>query len=261
MAGDYASSVKFVSLLTGENPTVTVSYGISGGPTCIAFMDGLEIGRQVGFVADPEEGHLYLLNALQPYLGTPDVARTVQVKIDTVAPTTVATGADDLWHAAPVRVGFAATDNVGGSGVASTEYSLEGGAWTPGASVTVPAPPATRTTHTILYRSSDYAVNLEADKTCLVMIDTTTLAAPTIARLRPVAARRRAVVTITGAGFGATRSTSAVTFGSRRCAAYLSWSDTRIKCRVPAKAQCGEVKVTVTTAAGASAGRHFRVKR
>jgi len=48
-----------------------------------------------------------------------------------------------------------------------------------------------------------------------------------------------------------------VKFGSRKCTAYLSWSATRIKCKVPTKAKCG----AVTTTAGASNAMGFTVKR
>ncbi|MCX6374185.1 MAG: IPT/TIG domain-containing protein [Actinobacteria bacterium] len=84
-----------------------------------------------------------------------------------------------------------------------------------------------------------------------------------IAKLRPAAARRGAVVTITGTGFGtrAALSASFVKFGARVCTAYSSWSATQIKCRVPAQARYGAVKVTVTTAAGTSNAVSFTVKR
>ena len=36
-------------------------------------------------------------------------------------------------------------------------------------------------------------------------------------------------------------------FGSKACAKYVSWSTTRIMCKVPAKAKHGAVKVTVNT--------------
>ena len=50
-------------------------------------------------------------------------------------------------------------------------------------------------------------------------------------------------------------------FGSKACTKYVSWSDTRIRCKVPAKAAFGSVKVTVKTAAGKSNAKTFRVKR
>jgi photosystem II stability/assembly factor-like uncharacterized protein len=85
--------------------------------------------------------------------------------------------------------------------------------------------------------------------------------APSIAVLKPASARRGALVTISGTDFGATQGTGAVKFGSRTCTKYVSWSDTQIKCRVPAKAKFGAVKVTVTTTAGKSNAMSFTVKR
>lgn len=84
---------------------------------------------------------------------------------------------------------------------------------------------------------------------------------PAITALRPTSARRGALVAISGMGFGAARSTSAVKFGTVACTKYVSWSATRITCRVPAKAKYGTVKVTVTSTAGKSNAMSFTVKR
>ena len=70
--------------------------------------------------------------------------------------------------------------------------------------------------------------------------------------LKPAAAKRGAVVTLTGTGFGTREGTGVVKFGTRKCTMYMSWNDTRIKCRVPANARYGAVKVTVTSPAGVS---------
>ena len=85
--------------------------------------------------------------------------------------------------------------------------------------------------------------------------------APGIAGLKPTAGKRGALVTITGTGFGGTKGASAVRFGGARCTKYVSWSDGQVRCRVPVKAKYGIVKVTVTTTAGVSNARSFRVKR
>ena len=86
--------------------------------------------------------------------------------------------------------------------------------------------------------------------------------APAITKLSPTAGKRGAVVTIVGKNFGAKRvSGSSVRFGSKACTKYVSWSDTRIRCKVPAKAAFGSVKVSVKTAAGKSNAKKFRVKR
>ena len=84
---------------------------------------------------------------------------------------------------------------------------------------------------------------------------------PKIVKLRPASARRGAIVVITGSEFGAKRWTSFVKFGARKCAKYVSWSDKRIRCRVPAKAAFGQLKVRVTTTVGTSNPKGFRVER
>jgi hypothetical protein len=84
---------------------------------------------------------------------------------------------------------------------------------------------------------------------------------PLIHKLSPTSGRRGAIVTITGKGFGRTRSVSFVKFGTKKCTKYVSWSSTRIRCRVPATAAYGVRRVKVTLKSGASNTKSFRVKR
>jgi hypothetical protein len=87
-------------------------------------------------------------------------------------------------------------------------------------------------------------------------------AKPRITKLTPATGKRKVKVTIRGVGFGATRAARCcVKFGSKKCSSYLSWSDAAIKCKVPAKAALGRVKVVVTTPAGASNSKTFTVKK
>ncbi len=87
-------------------------------------------------------------------------------------------------------------------------------------------------------------------------------AKPKIVRLSPTAAKRGVIVAITGTGFGAKRvTTSSVKFGLTKATKYVSWTNTKIKVRVPAKAKFGLLKVKVTTVGGTSNGLNFRVKR
>src|SRR5207248_11024978 len=96
-----------------------------------------------------------------------ETAKTATVRIDTMAPVTT----DDApagWSKTAVTVHLTATDV--SSGVTTTEYKLDGAAtFTTGTSVTVPA---TDGVHTITYRSTDAAANVEANKTATVRIDT-----------------------------------------------------------------------------------------
>ncbi len=93
---------------------------------------------------------------------------------DVTAPTTTATGADDLWHNKPVTVTLTATDGPGGSGVTRTEYKIDGGPWTAATSLTVAAPAdhSNDGSHAVLYRSVDGAGNVETLRVCTVDIDT-----------------------------------------------------------------------------------------
>ena len=106
--------------------------------------------------------------------GNTEATETCTVKIDTTPPTTTVSGADSLWHNSDVNLTLAATDN-GGSGVAATYYQIDGGAWTEGTSVNIPAPAdhSNDGLHTVSYYSTDNAGNTEATQSCTVKIDTT----------------------------------------------------------------------------------------
>lgn len=93
------------------------------------------------------------------------------VKIDRTAPTTGISGTSNSWSNGKVTVSLSAGDNL--SGVATTEYSIDGGAVQSGTSVTLAADGA----HTVTFRSTDMAGNVETDQVAHVRIDQT---APTI---------------------------------------------------------------------------------
>ena len=106
----------------------------------------------------------------------------------------------------------------------------------------------------------------EATATATILATTTggvypVPAAPSIAKLKPATGKRGTTVTVSGTDFGAARGAGSVKFGATKCTKYVSWSDTQIKCRVPAQAKYGAVKVTVTTTAGTSDALSFKVKR
>jgi hypothetical protein len=52
-----------------------------------------------------------------------------------------------------------------------------------------------------------------------------------------------------------------VKFGSAKCTTYLSWSSTRIRCRVPATIAHGSRPVRVVLKIGTSNSKSFAVKR
>jgi hypothetical protein len=90
---------------------------------------------------------------------------------DTTPPVTVAHGVTDDWSTVTVTVSFAATDDA--SGVAYTEYRVDGGDWTAGDQVTfvVPRKRSVGRVYTLDYRSADAAGNVATAKTCQVKLD------------------------------------------------------------------------------------------
>ena len=80
--------------------------------------------------------------------------------------------------------------------------------------------------------------------------------APKLGKLSPTKGKPGCIVTLTGAHFGATRGTSKVLFAGKAAKKYLSWSDTKIKLRLP-PAKKGKLAVKVKTAAGTSNVKYF----
>ena len=103
-------------------------------------------------------------------VGNSNTATVSGINIDRAAPLTTA-DAPSGWQNNGVTVTLSASDNA--SGVASTQYSLNDGAWTAYTSGIMLG----EGQHTLKYRSTDVAGNAEAEKTATVDIDTT---APTI---------------------------------------------------------------------------------
>ncbi|HYI33427.1 MAG TPA: hypothetical protein VEX88_08205, partial [Glaciibacter sp.] len=93
------------------------------------------------------------------------------VNIDRTAPTTGISGTSNAWVNGAVTVELAASDNL--SGVARTEYTVDGGSTQTGTTFTL----STEGEHEITFRSVDKAGNTEATQTATVKIDQT---APTI---------------------------------------------------------------------------------
>lgn len=98
---------------------------------------------------------------------------TEEPPADTTAPTTTATTTD---VATGVQVSLTATDGEGGSGVASTQYRIDAGEWT---AYTAPFVVDEPGTHTVEFRSTDVAGNVEATKSTQVVVEAPDEAAPT----------------------------------------------------------------------------------
>ena len=106
-------------------------------------------------------------------ISAPGDTMSLFASTDWAPPVTTVGGAPAGWRRTPVTLSFTATD--AGSGVAVTDCRLDGGAWTAQTALTVPADPghADDGVHTVAYRSTDLAGNVEAARTVLVRIDTT----------------------------------------------------------------------------------------
>ena len=109
-------------------------------------------------------------------LGNSETPRTGYVNIDTVVPTVVA-DAPSAWSAVPVTVQLHAAD-AGGSGLAGTQYRLQGSAdWLPAVgdafTVAAPAGGANDGLHAYEFRALDTAGNVSVSGGCTVRIDTT----------------------------------------------------------------------------------------
>jgi subtilisin family serine protease len=107
--------------------------------------------------------------------GTLDAAAAVRATDgsgDVQAPVTTALSPGDAAYDVAVPVALFATDGPGGSGVASTRWRVDGGAWHAGASALVPAPKRMRRTRLLEYHSTDQAGNSEGIRRLDVAIDT-----------------------------------------------------------------------------------------
>ena len=122
------------------------------------------------FVVSGDKAHQVRYRSVDK-AGNVEEARALAISIDATAPLTTAQFAppnDNGWHAGAIPVTLAAADAT--SGVVSTEYSLDGGAWTP---YTQPVDVSGDGTHTVAYRSRDAAGNTETEKAATVRIDGT----------------------------------------------------------------------------------------
>jgi hypothetical protein len=105
-------------------------------------------------------------------LGNQETLRTLTVPVDLTPPTTTATPAGTLggggWYRSAVAITLSATD--ARSGVASTQYRVDGGAWQ---TYSAPVNVTGDGTHTVEYRSTDVAGNAETAGPLTLRIDTT----------------------------------------------------------------------------------------
>jgi hypothetical protein len=109
--------------------------------------------------------------------GNNEITRTVAVKIDTAAPSSSiqlsGTLAGDGSYVSTVDVTLASTDAT--SGVQSTQYRVDSGAWR---SYAIPFPISGNGSHTVDYFATDNAGNAESAKSSVVRISGSTGSAP-----------------------------------------------------------------------------------
>jgi hypothetical protein len=167
-AGWYATPPGPISLSHDGNTDVEVQYRVDGGDW------------QTGTTFDitPDGDHSVDYRALWNGAEVPEVAGSLPVRIDTVAPTTDATVAKpstllrlvqpaavfEALAPAEATVEFSATDAT--SGVALTEYSLDGVTWAAGSAVTLTG----AGDHVVRFRSTDVAGNVEPAQSATVTV-------------------------------------------------------------------------------------------
>jgi len=160
-------------------PSESAQYTVSSVSYTVA-LDGTKVGSTYGTNFDVtgvgSGTHTLTVTPIDD-AGNIGLAQSTSVVVDTTPPTTLA-NADDLWHNTEVTITLTPTDETGGSGMvgghAKTEYKLDSADWTTGAEVLIPAPVdhSNDGEHTLLYRSTDAAGNVEATKSATVRIDT-----------------------------------------------------------------------------------------
>jgi hypothetical protein len=169
----YETSGK-VFITAGTVFTLTATDDASGVAKTEYRVDGGIWTGYVPFSIATERSHLVEYRSTDR-AGNVEIAKSIAVTVDNTPPATAIkagtpqfTGPDGtLYASSAASFTLSATDNL--SGVARTEYRLDGGAWTPYATFAIPS----EGKHVIGYRSNDNVGNLETEKTLTVTIDNT----------------------------------------------------------------------------------------
>jgi hypothetical protein len=184
VAGNVGASAQGDVLIDTTPPTLTLPIAVwwaPGDPFAMAADDepagvaGIEYRLDDGewtpyvepFAVDGEHGDVHTVDAWAvDAAGNATEVERATVTLDGLAPVTTLAGASGGWNTTPVTLTLTGVDEL--SGVDSTEYSLDDGAtWTAGESLEL----ATSAITTVLYRSADFAGNLEEAQTATVKVD------------------------------------------------------------------------------------------
>ncbi|MFE5323204.1 OmpL47-type beta-barrel domain-containing protein [Paenibacillus sp. NPDC056579] len=170
--------VEYVPIVVGADDQVMLNGGsftlVRGNAVLhITFDEGVEANlEQKGYRIYDKRIHMLKLQASGSltYTMTMSTDETAPVSTSAIVPSEPA--GDNGWYTGDVTVTLNATDE--GTGVARTEYRLNGGEWR---SYEGSIPIATEGTNVLEYRSSDQAGNTEEIRTATIPVDRT---APTI---------------------------------------------------------------------------------
>jgi hypothetical protein len=179
-----------------SNDAGTPAVSLTGGPGTAPFTANMTAPASAGTYTykvwtakgKPSSGGMALSTTYQVTVASaPPVG-------DTQAPVTTAAGAaNNGWYKAGVTVKLSAADNVGGTGIDSITYTLDGGAPVKVTGATAQVPVSGDGTHAIQYAATDLSGNTEATRTLTVNIDSTR---PTAAVLANATVKKGAKATI-----------------------------------------------------------------
>ncbi|MGI5156088.1 OmpL47-type beta-barrel domain-containing protein [Microbispora sp. CA-102843] len=162
--GWYTGNVTLTVAATDNGTVASRQYSVNGGTTWSNANNPVTLST---------EGSTEVRYRATDSAGNVSQIGTVTVKIDKTAPVTTATTdpaqPEGGSFTGPVTVTLKAVDKDQGSGVGKTEYRLDGGDWT---AYTEPVKVTGDGSHTLAYRSTDKAGNVEVVKTLTLTIST-----------------------------------------------------------------------------------------